>query len=88
MNFTVRKLGHLTEYGVFGVLAFRAFRGERRGWSMRWAMAALASALLVASIDEWHQTLVPGRTGAITDVLLDVSAAAIAQFLIRHSELF
>lgn len=88
VNFTIRKLGHLTEYGVFGALAFRAFRGERRGWSMRWAMAALASALLLASIDEWHQTFVPGRTGAITDVLLDISAAAIAQFLIRRYELF
>ena len=88
VHFTIRKLGHLTEFGIFGALSFRAFRSERRGWSMRWAMAALAAALLIASIDEWHQTFVPGRTGAVTDVLIDVCGAAIAQFLIRHYELF
>lgn len=88
VHFAIRKLGHLTEYGIFGALAFRAFRGERRGWSIRWATAAITSAALLASIDEWHQTFVPGRTGAVTDVLIDVSAAALAQFLIRRYELF
>lgn len=88
VHFTIRKLGHLTEYGIFGVLAFRAFRGERRGWSRRWMLSALAAALMLASIDEWHQTFVPGRTGAVTDVWIDVCGAAMAQFVTRHSELF
>jgi VanZ family protein len=37
---------------------------------------------LVASLDEWHQTFLPSRTGAISDVMLDSSAALTAQVLI------
>ena len=88
VHFTIRKLAHLTEYGIFGAVAFRAFRGEHRGWSMPWTIAALVSAILLASIDEWHQTFVPGRTGAVTDVLIDFGGATVAQFLVRHYELF
>jgi VanZ family protein len=37
---------------------------------------------LVASMDEWHQTFLPSRTGAISDVMLDSCAALTAQVLI------
>jgi VanZ family protein len=37
---------------------------------------------LVASMDEWHQTYLPSRTGAISDVMLDSSAALTAQIVI------
>jgi VanZ family protein len=33
---------------------------------------------LVASLDEWHQSFLPSRTGRVTDVLLDSSAALLA----------
>jgi VanZ family protein len=37
---------------------------------------------LVASLDEWHQTYLPSRTGRWQDVVLDSSAALVAQVLI------
>jgi VanZ family protein len=37
---------------------------------------------MVASLDEWHQTFIPSRTGAIRDVILDSCAALTAQLLI------
>jgi VanZ family protein len=37
---------------------------------------------LVASLDEWHQTFIPSRTGVFSDVILDSCAALIAQVLI------
>jgi len=84
VNFVVRKLSHLTEYGIFSALTFRALRGDREGWSSRWAIAAIVMSTTLAAIDEFHQTFVPGRTGVVTDVLIDGCGATIAQLLTRH----
>jgi VanZ family protein len=51
-------------------------------WALRWAAIAFFMSALVASLDEWHQTFIPSRTGAIRDVILDSSAALTAQVLI------
>ena len=39
-------------------------------------------ATLVASLDEWHQSYLPSRTGTWHDVVLDSTAALIAQILL------
>jgi len=36
----------------------------------------------VASLDEWHQSFIPSRTGTPKDVLLDSCAAIAAQILV------
>jgi VanZ family protein len=36
----------------------------------------------VASLDEWHQSFLPSRTGRWQDVVLDSSAALVAQIII------
>jgi VanZ family protein len=33
----------------------------------------------VATLDEWHQSFLPSRTGTFRDVVLDSSAAFVAQ---------
>jgi len=38
--------------------------------------------LLVASLDEWHQSYNPLRTGTPKDVLLDTCAGIVAQILV------
>ena len=83
-HYVIRKLAHLTEYGIFGALMFRALRSDERGWSVRSAIGAVIAAALLAAVDEWHQTFVPGRTGAAGDVLIDICGATIAQ-LLRYS---
>ena len=40
LHIALRKLGHLTGYGILGALWFRALRGDRGGWSLRWALGA------------------------------------------------
>jgi VanZ family protein len=37
---------------------------------------------LVACLDEWHQTYLPKRTGSLHDVLLDSTAALVAQVVL------
>jgi VanZ family protein len=86
VHFLVRKAAHLTEYGILGALLFRAIRGDRREWRPQWSAAAVLIAAVVASADEWHQTFIPSRTGAASDVVLDTVGAAVAQILIRAAQ--
>ncbi len=81
VHFALRKAGHLSEYGILGALLFRAFRAERSGWNLRWAVAAIALAAAVGSLDEWHQMFVPSRTASAWDTLVDTAGAALAQVL-------
>ena len=83
----LRKSGHVIGYAVLSLLLFRAWRaslpvaGSAR-WSVVWARIALLMTALVASLDEWHQTFLPSRTGTLSDVLLDSTAALAAQILL------
>jgi VanZ family protein len=82
----LRKAGHVVGYGLLSVLAFRSWRGSapapRPVWSFAWARNALLLTAATASLDEWHQTFIPSRTGTIWDVLLDTAAGLAAQILI------
>lgn len=83
----IRKSGHVLGYGTLSVLLFLAWRTTLRlpsrcTWAWRWAVVSLSMTALVASLDEWHQLYLPGRTGAFHDVVLDSVAALAAQVLI------
>jgi VanZ family protein len=75
----LRKVGHLLVYGLLGALDFRAVRGARTGWTARWSVLAIVLATIIAALDEWHQTMVPTRTGLVSDVVIDAAGATIAQ---------
>jgi VanZ family protein len=85
-NFFLRKSGHVFGYGLLSILLFRAWRetlpafGHPR-WTVRWANLAVLGTALVASLDEWHQSFLPSRTGRWQDVVLDSSAGIIVQLL-------
>jgi VanZ family protein len=81
----IRKAGHFVGYFVLSVLLFRAWKVTLSSpvlWTPRWSGIAFFMSALVASLDEWHQTYLPSRTGAIRDVVLDSSAALTAQIVI------
>ena len=75
----IRKTAHVAGYGFLSYLNLRAIRGPRTGWTPSWGMAAVGLAAVVAALDELHQSYVPARTGTISDVLLDVTAAGGVQ---------
>lgn len=86
-HFLLRKSGHVFGYGILSALLFRAWRATIRvpsdpRWSIVWARIALFMTALVASLDEWHQSFIPSRTGSIHDVLLDSVAALATQVLL------
>ena len=69
----IRKLAHLTEYAVLGLLACRAFRNLSRRY-----LFALGLVVLVAALDEFNQSFNPLRTGSAWDVAIDVSGGIVA----------
>jgi VanZ family protein len=86
-HFLIRKGGHVFGYGLLSILLFRAWRetlpdetGAR--WTWRWASIAVLGTAIVASLDEWHQSYIPSRTGTVHDVILDTCAGIAAQILL------
>jgi VanZ family protein len=73
-DLVLRKLAHASEYAILGALLVRA---TGRGG------VAFALALLYAAGDEFHQTFVEGRVGAVHDVAIDAVGAAIGIVLYR-----
>jgi VanZ family protein len=86
----LRKCGHFTGYGMLGLLFAKGWsatlarttklrRRVRRGVSVA---AGVLSAAAVASLDELHQTSLPGRTGTFHDVVLDSCGALLFGILL------
>ena len=78
IDLVLRKLAHMTEYGLLFVLWLRAL-----GWRHAWAAALIS--IGYAATDEWHQTTVEGRHGTPVDVAVDAAGVAVAAWLVsRH----
>ena len=81
MHHYIRKSAHFIEYFILSLLLLRGIRGERRGMKLAWALVAICIVFCYASLDEFHQSFVPGRTPAFGDVLIDTSGGTAAQAL-------
>ena len=75
----IRKCAHFTEYFILSLLILRGIRAGRHGTKLAWAVLAIVIVAGYASLDEFHQSFVPGRTPAVTDVLIDTTGGAAAQ---------
>jgi hypothetical protein len=71
---------HFLEYGVLGVLLFRAF--ENRVPDPTVYLAVTLTGLLVGTVDEFIQWLVPGRFWDFRDIFLNGGAVALGQIAI------
>jgi VanZ family protein len=79
MHHIIRKCAHFIEYFILSLLILRGIRAGRHGTRLAWAALAILLVAGYASIDEFHQSFVPGRTPAVTDVLIDTTGGATAQ---------
>lgn len=81
IDFILRKIVHMAEYGLLLFLWWRALR------EVAPARAALGIAFAVtlayAASDEYHQSFVEGRHGTPVDVAIDAVGMAIAAGLVR-----
>ena len=82
-----RKIAHLAEYALLGILAARAFRGSpREALRERWFLVSLALVVVYALVDEYHQSFVPSRTGTIYDSLIDIAGGLAALIAVRRRD--
>ncbi len=77
----IRKCGHFTEYFILSWLLLRGIRAGRPETHLKWALLVIILAAGYASLDEFHQRFVPGRTAAVSDVFLDTTGGATAQVI-------
>jgi VanZ family protein len=77
----IRKCAHFVEYFILSLLILRGIRGEKHEIHLQWALIAILIVAAYASLDELHQAFVPGRTAAVTDVLLDTTGGVAAQIV-------
>lgn len=76
----VRKSAHIFMYFVLGILVFTVLNDfiPRKKLLVGYS---ILFAFIYAVTDEIHQTLVPGRSGEIRDVLIDTIGASIGVLL-------
>ncbi|NJK41440.1 MAG: VanZ family protein [Acaryochloridaceae cyanobacterium SU_2_1] len=82
LNYLVRKMAHITEYGLLTILAYGLGRlgfQQPRGLVLPLAWGGAA---LFAITDEVHQWFVPGRGASPLDVGIDLLGASLAVGLI------
>lgn len=82
LHHIIRKTGHFFGYGTMGLLWLRAWwMSLTRAGFLTDAALALFGTAVVASLDEFHQSFLPNRTGVPSDVLLDCCGALVLQLI-------
>ena len=80
INHLVRKCSHFCEYALLAFTFALCLLSMRKKSRYSFALPVLLSALY-ATTDEFHQTFIPGRSGQLSDVLLDTAGAAVGAIL-------
>ena len=76
INLILRKSGHFLEYLVLSLLLLKT--GEVYGMKMKKTLGpVLLLCLLIAGLDEFYQSFIPGRNAAVLDSLIDLSGARV-----------
>jgi VanZ family protein len=82
IHHVIRKCGHVTEYFLLSLLVLRGLCAEHRAFGFRMALIVILIVAGYAALDEYHQSFVPGRGAAVSDVLLDTAGGAVAQVMV------
>ena len=80
----LRKYAHMAEFALLAVpsvLFFRELLLEKRV-PIRASFCSLVFCFLYACSDEYHQTFIPGRAGAMIDVAVDMAGVAFGLVLV------
>lgn len=87
LHFCLRKLAHLTEYGIFSPLLYASLeQGRSLEWRPRTALWGILIAGAYSLTDELHQSFVPGRTASLTDCGIDTVGAFLGVLLLYTND--
>mgnify|MGYP001606221535 CR=1 FL=1 len=79
-DFLLRKIAHMLEFAILTFLFFRALSKENLNIK-KIIIYSIIFALFYALTDEYHQTFIQGRQGALRDVGIDSIGILIAGLL-------
>lgn len=80
LEFILRKIAHLSFFGVLGLLFYWNLKEQRYRYVKAWLCLAA-----FAFLDEVHQAFIIGRDGRIVDVMIDSLGGAILLFLLYRA---
>lgn len=78
-DFVIKKSAHIFEYAVLTVLFYRAIKGSVFNVN-RAVVYSILFSIIYGSLDEYHQSFVPGREPAIRDVVFDTIGATLSMY--------
>lgn len=85
VDFILRKAAHMTEFAILTLLVWRALAesvNPESKKSRKSIVIAFLFAFFYAISDEYHQTFIFGRVGAVKDVLIDSMGIIIAMIAV------
>lgn len=80
VEFIVRKATHFFGYGVVAAILYGFYRKLHLNFA---ALFAISSIFVVACLDEWRQSFIPGRTGIFNDALIDTAGAVFVITVVK-----
>ena len=83
IDYPIRKLAHMTEYALLVSLVYCAVLPDLNETKRKWYLTAFSIGVAYAVSDECHQLFVFGRSGRVTDVIID-SIGMLAGLYICH----
>ena len=75
-----RKIAHLTEFYLLGFLLVNIWADGKKSITLWYVLVAIFISLLYAGSDEYHQTMIPGRSGEVKDVVIDTTGSSLGAF--------
>lgn len=79
-TFIVRKAAHFTEYFILFILTYKVMKYYFKEGKLFFISYVITVAY--AMTDEFHQLFVPGRAGALKDVLIDSSGGLFGLLIV------
>ena len=78
-DYFIKKSAHAIGYGLLALSYLHIFKWDKKYYRLAWLLAVLYSAT-----DEFHQSFVPGRHAAVTDVLVFDNLGAIIALTLHY----
>ena len=78
-SFYVRKIAHITEYLILGILMFNTLKQ----FNILNIYYAIILCVLYSCTDEFHQLFINGRSGSFRDVLIDTIGILLGTYLYK-----
>lgn len=84
MNYPLRKLAHVAEYFILSILVYNILKFFRK--TNKNYLLTIIFCFLFAIADEYHQTLINGRTGQFSDCLIDMAGCLLYLIFVKLIE--